>query len=535
MSAAVFLLVVAVGIVYCIFWPKVFSATATVVVQPQKVPGSIVAPTITSRIEDRLQIITQQVLSRSRLAELIDRFDLYKDERVKQAPDEVAEKMRGNITIKITRKNYFTISYIYRSAKDVAQVTNALASFYVDSNLRIREQDAVGTSLFLKRELERMRENLEEWEAKLTKFRQDHPNELPEAQAKNLMMINTYRTEFNNLRNRISGERGSISWEESRIAGLTAQIKRLELDRRWRHARRVAPSGGTTDSESEPDAIRQEIERLKVFYKDTHPDLQRMKRHLAKAELNKKLKAERERKEAEEKARTQGMESEAEVDVPGEDEDIELQLGELRELRRRAAVRVKEAKERILAYQAEQQKMKELIAEYQGYIDNGPVIAERLEILMRGYEVLHKEFNQTHAKWLEADMAANLERTQRGEQFEVVDPAQVPDRPFRPDVKKALPMAIAVALALAVALSFGLNFIDTSFSSVSAVERFTEFPVLVVVPPLVTKAEVAKKRARLALLGLIYGVIFLILLGFIYMLMTGAGIYYIDRLKSFFS
>jgi succinoglycan biosynthesis transport protein ExoP len=92
MSAAVFLLVVAVGIVYCIFWPKVFSATATVVVQPQKVPGSIVAPTITSRIEDRLQIITQQVLSRSRLAELIDRFDLYKDERVKQAPDEVAEK-----------------------------------------------------------------------------------------------------------------------------------------------------------------------------------------------------------------------------------------------------------------------------------------------------------------------------------------------------------------------------------------------------------------------------------------------------------
>jgi succinoglycan biosynthesis transport protein ExoP len=74
--------------------------------------------------------------------------------------------------------------------------------------------------------------------------------------------------------------------------------------------------------------------------------------------------------------------------------------------------------------------------------------------LMRGYEVLRKEFDRTHAKWLEADMAANLERTQRGEQFEVVDPAQVPDSPFRPDVKKALPMAIAAALALAVALSF---------------------------------------------------------------------------------
>jgi succinoglycan biosynthesis transport protein ExoP len=349
-SVAIFLVVVAAGIAYCIFWPKVYSATATVVVQPQKVPGTIVAPTVTSRIDDRLQIITQQVLSRSRLTELIERFDLYRAEKEKVAPDVLAESMRNAITIKITRKNYFTITYIYRNAKDVAQVTNALASFYVDSNLRIREQDAVGTSRFLKRELDRMREKLEEQEARLTEFKQKHLHELPEAQEKNLALISGFRGQYNILEYQITGERNRINSLETQIAALTSRIQRMELEKAWVFRGRHSPAGGTTDSESEPAAIKTEIERLKVFYKDTHPDLQRLRRHLAKAELNKKLIEEAKKKEklAQEAAAAEDK-SEQEAAAAKEAADIEIELGRLQDSRRRSAERVKEAKQRILA------------------------------------------------------------------------------------------------------------------------------------------------------------------------------------------
>ena len=182
LSATVFILVLGMGIGYCLFWPRVYQATALVVVQPQKVPGDLVQATVTTKIEERLQIITQQVLSRTRLTEIMDRFKLYPGLRGKMAPDDLAERMRKDISIQITRKNYFTITFNYTDPKATAAVTNALASFYVDSNLRLREEDAVGTARFLARELARMKEELRVWEEKITAFKEKHLHELPESQ-----------------------------------------------------------------------------------------------------------------------------------------------------------------------------------------------------------------------------------------------------------------------------------------------------------------------------------------------------------------
>jgi len=148
-------------------------------------------------------------------------------------------------------------------------------------------------------------------------------------------------------------------------------------------------------------------------------------------------------------------------------------------------------------------------------------VAEKLNELTRGYDVLRLAHQKMHGKWLDAKMAANLERTQRGEQFEVVDPAQVPDSPYRPNVRKAIPLALAAALMLAVGLSFGLNYLDTSFSSVEQAERMSELPVLVVVPPLITVKEAARQRKRMTAIGLSYGMVFLLMLALVGILVTG--------------
>ena len=163
------------------------------------------------------------------------------------------------------------------------------------------------------------------------------------------------------------------------------------------------------------------------------------------------------------------------------------------------------------------------MAVIKGRIDNAPAVAEKLTELTRGYEELNTAYQKLHSKWLEARMSANMERTQRGEQFEVVDPAQVPDAPFRPQVKRAIPVTVGLALVLSVGLAFGLSYIDVSFTSTTQLERQTGLPVLMVLPPLETPEEQAAAVRRNMIFGAVFGLIFIFLLGLVGILVTGRG------------
>ena len=520
MIVPIFLVVLAGGIAYCLFWPPIYEASCLVVVQPQKVPGSIIKPTVTTKIEERLQIITQQVLSRTRLTEIIERFDLYPKMRDKVTPDELAERMRKDITIKISRKNYFTITFLYTNPATVAAVTNALAAFYVDSNLRLREQDAVGTARFLERELKRMRGQLTEWENKISEFKMAHLYELPDSRQDNIRIMDQLRQTEYQTEDLIQRLRVRISFYEQAIINQQRWLEQMKVTKAAER-KRGGSGGGSGGSEgageTEPKAIKKRIEELRVFYTDDHPDIQRLLRHLKKAEA---LKAE---KKAEEEAKARaakrlGMTKEqAERDAL----DQELQKGRvtIQKYQQRLAMITKEIRAAELKINEGRQKL----AQVQERIDNAPAVGEKLNQLSRGYEELKAAYNKLHAKWLEARMSANMERTQRGEQFEVVDPAQVPDAPFRPQVKRAIPVSIGLALALSVGLAFGLNYIDVSYTSASQLERQTGLPVLLVVPCLETPEEHGAIVRRNMIFAAVYGVALLFLLGMTGILMTGRG------------
>ncbi|KMY66533.1 hypothetical protein AAU61_15405 [Desulfocarbo indianensis] len=506
---AVFLVVLAAGIAYCLFWPRVYEATALVVVQPQKVPGTIVAPTVTSKMEERLQIITQQVLSRTRLMEIIERFDLYPEARHKAVPDDMAERMRKDISIKITRQHYFTVSFIYREPKAAATVANALAAFYVDSNLRLREDDAVGTARFLAREMERMRGQLKEWENKLTDFKKAHLNELPGSQDRLLAIASRQQDAIAKIDFHVEIERTRQNGLEFEIADLTFTIEDVALKKAQMMKRGEAVGAGDDLAGDDPAPIRQELESMLVRYTDDHPDVIRLKKRLAIAEARHEAKIAKLRAEGKIKDGEENMDS------------TELQLGSLKESRTKYAKLVAESKERVKALQAERVNVETALTQTRRYIQNMPAVAERLQELSRGYDTLNQAYENLHAKWLEANISANLERTQRGEQFEVVDPAEVPSSPYQPNVKKALPLSIALALGLAVGLAFGLSYIDTSFTSVEQAERASELPVLVVLPPLFTQEEQERKKRRLMTLIAVYASCGFVLLALMGLLMTG--------------
>ncbi|MCB2227448.1 MAG: hypothetical protein KQH53_12285 [Desulfarculaceae bacterium] len=527
MIVPIFLVVLAGGLAYCLFWPPIYEASCLVVVQPQKVPGDIIRPTVTTKIEERLQIITQQVLSRTRLTEIIERFDLYPKMRDKVTPDELAERMRKDITIKISRKNYFTITFLYTSPPTVAAVTNALAAFYVDSNLRLREQDAVGTARFLERELKRMRGQLTEWEKKISTFKQEHIQELPESRNLNIRLMDQARQDANIMDGKVQALRVRIHGYEQNIGQWQRWIEGLELQKA--EQRRKGGTGGAADSQqmdSSPDGIKKRIESLRVFYTDDHPDIQRLLRHLKKAEA---LEAEKKAREAA-AAKAAGL-----TENQAERQKMDEQLAKGKASIEKLQQRIEQINTEIRETELRKNKMLEQMDIIQKRIDNAPLVAEKLQDMMRGYDELNTAYQKLHTKWLEARMSANMERTQRGEQFEVVDPAQVPDAPFRPQVKRAIPVSILVALGLSVGLAFGLSYIDVSYTSVGQLERQTGLPVLLVVPALETPEERSSMTRRNLIFGAIFGVLFMFLMGIVGILITGRGAALKRMVVGFFS
>lgn len=514
MAATAFLLVLAAGVIYCLAWPPVYAATCLVVVQPQKVPGDIIKATVTTKIQERLQIITQQVLSRSRLMEIIERFDLYPDAREKTAPDQLADRMRQDITIKITtKKNYFTVNYVYQDPKTVAAVANALAAFYVDSNLRLREEDAVGTARFLKRELDRMSGQLREWESRITKYKKEHLQELPESRQQNLILLQQIRDRISHIERTMQSERIRHGYLDNEIGVLEWRKKKAQME--MARLRRMGAATGSDDyggDEANPEAIKTRLKSLRLRYKDDHPDIVRLTQLLATVEAE---------AAAGKKARADAI-AKGEKPPPQEDE-AQAAIANISLSVERLGKRVAELKAHLRELEAERQEKIKYLTAVQQRLDNAPQVAEELLRITRGYEELKTAYETMHSRALEANMAANLERTQRGEQFEVIDPAEVPVDPFRPDVRRAIPISIGLALALAVGLTVGLGYLDTSFTSVEQMEREGNLPVLVVIPPLRTRSDRLRSRSRLTLLWAIYGGAFVVLLSLVGILVTGRG------------
>src|SRR5947207_13758028 len=178
--------------------PDIYQATATVLVDRQQVPESFVQPTVTSALETRLHTISQEILSRSRLEALINRFGLYADLRKRIASEEVIERMRRDTKLELKGVEVkgasmatvaFTISYQGSDPGTVSLVTNTLASFYIEENLKARERQATGTAEFLRVQLGETKKRLDEQEQRVSAFKRRYMGELPQQMETNLTTL----------------------------------------------------------------------------------------------------------------------------------------------------------------------------------------------------------------------------------------------------------------------------------------------------------------------------------------------------------
>jgi polysaccharide biosynthesis transport protein len=450
------LLIMTAGIVAVSLFPNIYRASTTILLDPQKIPERYVASTITADMNARLSTLTQQVLSASRLQEIIDKFDLYPKLRKTASREEVIDYMRSKtkIDIKVSPESdqalsSFSITYESEDRDLVAKVTNQLAASFITWNLKAREQQALGTTRFLSSELEQAKKSLEEQESALQAYRMQHAGATPDALTGNLQALSRLQAESQSNDDAIS------RLDQERI--LLTQVKSTDP--------REAPLTERDKLVQERRRLEGELSNLKRQFTDSYPDVISVKEHLK--DINTRL--------------AEMPESSASASEPM-DMNTKVRLGLIeKELQRHQDLKA---------------SLQRQIAAFQGKVDSVPVLETRLAELTRNYEVSRQNYQSLLDKTLSAGMSEELEQKQQAERFTILDPAKTPEKPVKP---KRIPLfagIVAVAFLLPIAAAIAREFLRGTIKSESQLKQILPPKVLLLgtIPPIHSKADLRRAR-----------------------------------------
>jgi polysaccharide chain length determinant protein (PEP-CTERM system associated) len=486
LALIVFLVPFVGAVAVIMFLPTLHRSTATILVDRQQVPESMVRPTVTSALETRLHTINQEILSRSRLEILINQFNLYADLRRRAPLEQAIERMRRDIRLeaksieqKEDRKGAtiaFTLSYEGRDPQTVARVTNTLASAFIEENLKARERQAAGTASFLKAQLGEVKKRLDEQEVLVSRFKKRHMGELPQQTDANLNTIERLITQV-----RFNGD------QQTRV-----QERRESLAKQFTDAASLEPGATGPEANAQRLArLNQDLRTLRGSYSDLYPDIVRLKAEITALEREM---AEPREKENEKKSATPVLSpqlmrvKQAQADADGE----------------------------LNALRSEEKRLRAALATYIGRVENAPQREQELRELSRDYEATQNHYASLLRRHEEAQLAENMEQRQKGEQFRVIEPAVASAEGTAPNRLRLFLVALGACAALALGAVLVAEQINASFHSVDDLRALTTVPVLLSIPLIVTPEDTARRTRRMRLATAAVMVTMLLLVGVSY-------------------
>jgi len=496
----------AAGVSLIAFLPNIYRSAATVLAERQQVPDFFVRSTVTSAIETRIQTISQEVLSRSRLGALINRFGLYADLRERVPLEGVIERMRGDIRLELKSLELkglreasvaFTISYQGSDPGTVSLVTNTLASFYNEENVKARERQATGTTEFLKVQLGETKKRLDGLEQQVSGFKRRHMGELPQQMDANL-------TTLEHLHAQLRQNADSQTRATERRQTLSSQLAEAES----------APGAPFASPELREAARlaqkKEDLARLRTQFSDKYPDVVMAAAEVAALERDLAAAKALERERAAAKARQP---------KPNPEEKPTATPVTPYVLRLKEALSEVQTELKIL--KTEEGRLQTAIAAYQARVENVPKREQEFMELSRDYASTRELYGSLMKRYEEAQLAETMEQGQKGEQFRVLDPAVPNAQPAAPNRLRLLLMTLAGAIGLAVGGVLLAEHLDTSFHEVDDLRTFSNVPVLVSIPRIVTPTDLRRRwwRMRLAATAACVGLVMIV--GIVYVAAKG--------------
>jgi polysaccharide biosynthesis transport protein len=468
--------------------PPKYKSTTLILVQQPTMPANYVQPNVSGDLQDRLESISQQILSRTRLLTIIEDLHLY--EGTKATADDKVARMRKDITIDLVRDartgeiNSFRVSYIARDPHVAQNVTTALTNLFISENLRQRQAESEGTTKFIETQLEEARAHLADQEAKVRAFQSAHMGDLPSQQQSNLQILS-------GLQSQLESEQSALNTARQQRVYLQALAEQNKLSGNPAATpRSTDPALAALDLQL--TQMRAQLVDYNSRYTDKYPDVVRLKEQIARTE--------KQRSDLAARLGTDSGASGSEAGTSGGTAYSQLQ-GQLRANQLEISNR-----ERAIA------SFQERINEYQGRLNGAPATEQQMAELTRGYDQSKASYDDLLKKKNESAMATSMEQMQQGARFSVLDPPSLPIRPDFPDHLKFCGFGLLAGVILGVVVVGAFEWFDDRMYDEKEIKVLLSMAIVSEIPQMTSPADEERTRRIFILKWATTGAVFLIIL-----------------------
>lgn len=508
----------AASVLLAFLLPPTYRSTATILIEQQEIPQDLVRSTITSFADQRVQVISQRVMTTQNLLQIVERYDLYPELRKSRPRETVLKRMREDVSMAMigadvidprsgrpTRANIaFSVGYQNRSAELAYKVANELTTLYLNENLTTRTRQAEQASSFLKEEADRLSTQIAEIDARLAEFKKAHGDSLPELTQLNMSVMERTDLELRDVENRLgtlaqqrllmeaqlaqlnpsstiysdSGVRilapaDRLKALRSQLAGLAARYApdhpevlaaRREIEGL---ERQVAAEVDINDLSRQLESARAELAAARKRYAPEHPDVRRLERAVAA------LEDEVAKTPASPRAAADKPDNPAYIQVKG---NLDALLAERDTL------------------QKKESDLRAKLGNYEARLATAPAVERDYRTLLRDSENARLKYQEVRSKSMEAQFSQNLETERKGERFTVIEPPLPPEEPVSP--KRVL--ILVLGLVLSVAAGIGAGWLRESLGKAVRgpvdLRRLVDVPPLALLPVIETRDERSARR-----------------------------------------
>jgi succinoglycan biosynthesis transport protein ExoP len=459
--------------------PVRYKSGTLILVEQPSMPKNYVLPNVNDDLQGRLQSITQQILSRTRLLLIVEKLNLFGDSRRPLSPDEKVDLMRKGIDIELVRSTQdnqitaFNVSYSAKTPRIAQQVTGELTNLFINENLKVRQQQSEDTTRFIGTQLENARATLAEQEARVKEFKGQHEGELPTQEASNLQIL--------------SGLQAQLQSEEDTLNAAKQQrvyLQTLIEQSRTLHTR--SADGAPTDLsavESELAQLRSKLTDLSSRYTDQFPEIKSLKDQIAQTEKKRaSLIAELRAKNN----KSPGNENMAEnaADLPRDPALLQLQ-SQLQANQTEIANR----EQSIAGLRAK-------VNSYQDRLNAAPAREQQLADLTRGYDQSKANYDELLKKQSESAMATSMEQMQQGERFRTLDPPSLPLKPDFPNRLKFCGIGLAVGFALGLLVVAAFEMFDDRLYDDKKIKTLLPIAIMSEIPDISSPSDERREKKR---------------------------------------
>jgi protein tyrosine kinase modulator len=532
---AVFLL----GLVTALVWPPTFKSSATILIKEQEIPTELVRSTVTSFAAQRIQTISQRVMTRPNLMEIIEKYNLYVDERKRYTTEEVLEEMRDDISLDMISADVmdprtgrpgvatiaFTLSFLNNSPDAAQKVAGELTSLFLAENLKSRKDKAAETYTFLTDETEKLEQRIAESGKQLAEFKEKHANSLPEMSTMNLSMLNRAESELDSVEAELRALKERKFYLESQLS----QINPLTN-------MRSATGESILDPASRLKALESEYASLSARYSSEHPDIVKIKREIEglRTQTGQSVSTQEQAinltKKRSEYAALEKKYSANHPDVitlkaeitaveksianqPAQPETQVMALNPDNPAYISAQTQLKTIETEIQSNTSRKERLDKKVRELEGNIAKSPQIEKEYMVLSREQQSALARFQDIKARQMEAEIGQELEKESKGESFVLIDPAQFPEKPVKPNRIAIVFLSLIFSMAAGLGVAIVKEAMDGSVRGVSGVTKMLTAAPLAVIPIIYNTYDLRRKqRINRIVLGSVVGSVVAVLL-----------------------